>query len=119
MCGCAAKDREIERLTALLNKPPPMPKTWAQAKLRAEPERKARRAAARAAKPEIPDEKTKEENQRAKLQRIDQADKVIFESPEDRRFALAHFHPDRAKPDKRHQANRVFQLLNNIPVIDD
>ena len=123
--------------------PPPMPRTaaeLAQAKLRAEEERKAlreaRRAAARAAKPmEIPDDKTKEEYERqikslltqlrnkritiAKLvENIDMGKAMIFASAADRRFILAHFHPDRFKPDKKAQAERVFQLLNNMPVID-
>ena len=133
----------LQERIAVLEKKRPMPRTaaeLAQAKLRAEEERKAlreaRRAAARAAKPvEIPDDKTKEEYERqikslltqlrnkritiAKLvENIDMGKAMIFASAADRRFILAHFHPDRFKPDKKAQAERVFQLLNNMPVID-
>lgn len=75
------------------------------------------------------DEKTKEgyerqikwlqtqvRNPRAKVKAIAKADELVFSS-EDRRFALALFHSDRFKPAKRDQAQRVFQLLNNIPVL--
>jgi len=133
----------LQERIAVLEKKRPMPRTaaeLAQAKLRAEEERKAlreaRRAAARAAKPaQIPDEKTKEEYERQikslrtqlrnKIYQYEgfkifmrHADKAIFANAEDRRFILGHFHPDRFKSGQKDRATRVFQLLNNIPVIE-
>jgi hypothetical protein len=126
--ACAGKDREIERLAALLDGQ------------RGKAELAAKRAAARAAKPaQKPDEKTRESYEREirslraqLLKKSEQFEELVnrttillgshgeltgFASAADRKFALSHFHPDRFKSEGD-RATRVFQLLNNIPVID-